>query len=61
MEFHQLRDFLAVAATGSFSKAAKKCHVAQPSLSKAIQRLEDEFGEKLFVRLKRQAVLTPAG
>lgn len=61
MEFHQIRDFLAVASTGSFSGAAKKCRVAQPSLSKAIQRLEDELGEKLFIRLKRQAVLTPAG
>lgn len=61
MEFHQLRDFLAVASTGSFSKAARNCRVAQPSLSKAIQRLETEVGEKLFVRSKRQAVLTPAG
>lgn len=61
MEFHQLRDFVAVAATGSFSEAAKKCRVAQPSLSKAIQRLEVEVGDKLFIRLKRRAVLTPAG
>src|SRR6266540_1809079 len=61
MEIHQLRDFVAVASTGSFSQAAKKCRVAQPSLSKAIQRLEAEVGEKLFIRLKRRAILTPAG
>jgi LysR family hydrogen peroxide-inducible transcriptional activator len=61
MEFHQLRDFVAVATTGSFSEAASKCRVAQPSLSKAIQRLEVEVGDKLFIRLKRRAVLTPAG
>jgi LysR family hydrogen peroxide-inducible transcriptional activator len=61
MEIHQLRDFVAVANSGSFSQAAVKCHVAQPSLSKAIQRLEAEIGETLFIRLKRRTVLTPAG
>ena len=61
MEIHQLRGFVAVAKTGSFSQAAIKCRVAQPSLSKAIQRLEAAIGEKLFTRLKRRAVLTPAG
>lgn len=61
MEFHQLRDFVAVASTGNFSQAASKCRVAQPSLSKAVQRLEAEFGEKLFLRSKRRTLLTPAG
>ena len=61
MELHQLRDFVAVASTGGFSLAAKKCRVAQSSLSKAILRLEVEIGEKLFVRAKRRCVLTPAG
>ena len=61
MEVHQLRDFVAVASTGSFSQAASRCHIAQPSLSKAVQRLEAEVGEKLFIRLKRRVVLTPAG
>lgn len=61
MEFHQLRDFVAVAATGNFSQAAQRCRVAQPSLSKAVQRLEAEIGAKLFVRSKRRTVLTPAG
>lgn len=61
MDIHQLRDFVAVANSGSFSQAALKCRLAQPSLSKAIQRLETEVGEKLFIRLKRRTVLTPAG
>ncbi len=60
MDIHQLRDFVAVANSGSFSQAAVKTRVAQPSLSKAIQRLEAEVGEKLFIRLKRRTVLTPA-
>lgn len=61
MEFHQLRDFVAVASTGNFSQAANRVRVAQPSLSKAVQRLEAEIGEKLFVRSKRRALPTPAG
>lgn len=61
MDIHQLRDFVAVANAGSFSQAALKSRVAQPSLSKAIQRLEAEVGERLFIRLKRRSVLTPAG
>lgn len=61
MELHQLRDFVAVANLGNFHEAAKYCHVAQPSLSRAIQRLEVEIGEKLFIRTKRRVTLTPAG
>jgi LysR family hydrogen peroxide-inducible transcriptional activator len=60
MEFHQLRDFVAVASTGNFSEAAKRI-IAQPSLSKAVQRLEAEIGEKLFVRSKRCTRLTSVG
>ena len=61
MEIHQLRAFVAIAQTGSFSRAALKCHVAQPSLSKSIQKLEAEADTKLFVRLKRRTSVTPAG
>lgn len=61
MEMHQLRYFLAVAKTGSFSRAAEECHVAQPSLSQQILKLEDELGEKLFERLRRRTILTGAG
>lgn len=61
MDINQLRDFVAVASAGSFSQAALKCRVAQPSLSKSIQRLEVEVGDKVFIRLKRRTVLTSAG
>jgi LysR family transcriptional regulator, hydrogen peroxide-inducible genes activator len=61
MELHQLRYLVAVARTGNFSRAAAQCHVAQPSLSQQIRKLEDELGERLFDRLKTRARLTPAG
>src|SRR6185295_5977492 len=61
MEIHQLRYFLAVADEGSFSRAAAKVRVAQPSLSQQIQKLEAEFGQPLFDRLPRSVVLTDAG
>ncbi len=61
MELHQLRDFVAVANFGNFHEAAKRCHVTQPALSRAIQRLEVEIGEQLFIRLKRRVIMTPGG
>ncbi len=61
MELHQLRYVVAVAKTGNFSRAAERCHVAQPSLSQQIQKLEDELGQRLFNRLKRGVKLTEAG
>jgi LysR family transcriptional regulator, hydrogen peroxide-inducible genes activator len=61
MEFHQLRYFCAIADTGSFTRAAEHCHVAQPSLSQQISRLEDELGTRLFDRLGRSIRLTEAG
>jgi LysR family transcriptional regulator, hydrogen peroxide-inducible genes activator len=61
MEMHQLRYVVAIARTGNFSRAAEQCHVAQPSLSQQIRKLEDELGERLFDRLKREAKLTAAG
>lgn len=61
MELHQLRYFLAVARTKNFSRAAEQCRVAQPSLSQQIIKLEDELGEKLFERTKREVVMTSAG
>ena len=61
MEMQQLRYFAAVARTGSFSRAARECRVAQPSLSQQILKLEDEVGERLFERTRRQALLTHAG
>jgi LysR family hydrogen peroxide-inducible transcriptional activator len=61
MEMHQLRYVVAVARSGNFSRAAEQCHVAQPSLSQQIQKLENELGERLFDRMKREARLTPHG
>ena len=61
MEIHQLREFVAVAEEKSFSRAAEKVRVAQPSLSQQIQKLEAELGQPLFDRLARQVVLTEAG
>jgi LysR family hydrogen peroxide-inducible transcriptional activator len=61
MELHQLRYFCAVAETGSFSRAAEQSHVAQPSLSQQILKLEDELGARLFDRLGRSIRLTDVG
>jgi LysR family hydrogen peroxide-inducible transcriptional activator len=61
MEIHQLRYFIAVADEGSFSRAAAREHVAQPSLSQQIQKLEAEMGQPLFDRLPRSVVVTEAG
>lgn len=61
MEIKQLRHFLAVAQTGSFSKAAIVLGVAQPMLSRHIRCLEQEMGIDLVYRNGRGAVLTEAG
>lgn len=61
MEFHQLRYVCAIADTGSFSRAAERCQVAQPSLSQQVLKLEKDLGAKLFDRLGRSIRLTEAG
>ena len=61
MDLYQIRYFLAVAETGSFTKAAERCFVSQPTLSAGIRKLEDQLGAKLFDRGPRQAALTAAG
>jgi DNA-binding transcriptional LysR family regulator len=61
MTLQQLAYFLAAAAYGSFSAAADALHLAQPSLSEQIRRLEDELGVPLFMRGSRGLVLTDAG
>ena len=50
MEMHQIRYFLAVARILNFTRAADQCNVTQPSLTRAIQKLEAEFGGLLFNR-----------
>jgi LysR family hydrogen peroxide-inducible transcriptional activator len=61
MEFQQLRYVCAVAETGSFSRAAERCQIAQPSLSQQVLKLEEDLGAKLFDRLGRSVRLTEAG
>jgi DNA-binding transcriptional LysR family regulator len=61
MKLRQLQFFSAVAEELSFSRAALKLHVAQPSLSVQIKALEEEVGARLFERDKRHVSLTPAG
>lgn len=61
MEMHQVRYFLAVCEHLSFTQAARKCHVTQPSLTRAIQLLEKEFGGRLFHRERSRIHLTELG
>jgi DNA-binding transcriptional LysR family regulator len=61
MEMHQVRYFLAVARTLNFTRAAEECHVAQPSLTRAVRQLEGELGGDLFRRERPHAQLTELG
>ncbi|MCC5844155.1 MAG: LysR family transcriptional regulator [Verrucomicrobia bacterium] len=61
MELHQLRYFVSVAETGSFSRGAERCGITQPSLSQQILKLESELGQRLFDRLGRTVQMTPSG
>ena len=61
MEMHQVRYFLAVARTLNFTRAAEECHVAQPSLTRAIKQLELELGGDLFRRERNLSHLTELG
>lgn len=61
MTLQQLQYFLAAADHGSFSAAATALHLAQPSLSEQIRRLEAELGAPLFARGRRGLELTEAG
>ncbi|WP_232696421.1 LysR family transcriptional regulator [Brevibacillus daliensis] len=61
MELRQVRYVLMVAQEKSFSRAAEKLHLAQPSLSQQIGKLEKEWGIALFHRLPQRIELTDAG
>lgn len=61
MNATQLRTFLAVAQTSSFSRAAEALHLTQPAVSKRVAQLEDELATRLLGRFGRQVSLTEAG
>ncbi|MGF1560557.1 MAG: LysR family transcriptional regulator [Geminicoccaceae bacterium] len=61
MELYQIRYFLAAAEQLNFTRAAEACGVSQPSLTRAIQRLEEELGGPLFRREGRHTHLTELG
>jgi len=61
MTFVQLRYFLSIVQTGSFSLAAEQTYVSQSSLSKQIKALENELGARVFERNASGVSLTPAG
>lgn len=61
MNLPALRYFIEVTRQKHFSKAAKVCHVSQPSLSQQIKKLEGIVGAELFVRARGNIELTPFG
>ncbi|WP_025715853.1 LysR family transcriptional regulator, partial [Paenibacillus sp. 1-18] len=61
MEFRQLQYTLQIAAEKNFSRAAEKLHIAQPSLSQQLSKLEKELGVLLFQRNTSTVELTHAG
>ncbi|AJF00518.1 LysR family transcriptional regulator [Pandoraea apista] len=61
LNLRDIRAFLAVAQSGSFTRAAGQLHLSQPALTVQIRRLEETVGVRLFDRNSRNVALTPAG
>lgn len=61
MDIRQLRTILAIAETGSLTRAAELLHVVQPALSRQLRQLEEELGAQLFERNRLGMVLTSPG
>lgn len=61
MRLIQLRSFVAVAQAGGFTAAARQLHVSQPTLTKQVRLLEEQYGVELFHRLGRSVRLTETG
>lgn len=61
MEIRQLRAFVAIAESGTFTAGALRVHVTQAAISMQIRQLETELGAKVFVRAPRHVILTEAG
>jgi DNA-binding transcriptional LysR family regulator len=61
VEIRQLRAFVAIAESGTFTAGALKVHVTQAAISMQIRQLENEVGARVFVRAPRHVILTEAG
>jgi DNA-binding transcriptional LysR family regulator len=61
MNLSWLEDFLTLAATGNFSRAAEERHMTQPAFSRRVRALEEWLGVELFDRSSQPARLTAAG
>lgn len=61
MEIRQLRAFVAIAESGTFTAGALRVHVTQAAISMQIRQLETELGARVFVRAPRHVILTEAG
>lgn len=61
MEIRVLKYFLTVSEIGNITKAANSMHLTQPTLSRQLQELEKELGQKLFIRGNHSVSLTPEG
>lgn len=61
MEIRQLRAFVAIADSGTFTAGAHRVNVTQAAISMQIRQLETETGSRLFIRAPRRVILTEAG
>src|SRR5437870_7220853 len=61
MDIRQLKAFVAIAESGTFTAGAVRVHVTQAAISMQIRQLENETGAQLFVRAPRRVILTEAG
>lgn len=61
MDIRQLKAFVAISETGTFTAGAARVHVTQAAISMQIRQLENETGAQLFVRAPRRVILTEAG
>lgn len=61
MEIRQLRAFVAIAESGTFTAGALRVHITQAAISMQIRQLETEVGARVFVRAPRNVILTEAG
>jgi DNA-binding transcriptional LysR family regulator len=61
VEIRQLRAFMAIAESGTFTAGALRVHITQAAISMQIRQLENELGARVFVRAPRHVILTEAG